>query len=220
MWAVDATDTDDRDIYSPRITLNYTLNPTTTLGLNLNLGIVDYDLPGEKNARNSTSENISLTLTHMFNPKLNGQITAGGGITEFGDGQTSSSPYASGNLTYRYAANGTVSCGASYFLYTSSQYGYRSAETLASFVQFHQAITPKLMAILGANYIYSLYDNPYPPTLPTGLDSQAWRFNIGLSYAFTRWISAECHYSFDTFTSQTGFAYDRNRVWAGMRFTY
>ena len=214
----------DRNVYSPGIGLNYTLSPSTTLGIEFHEGIVDYSNPGANDAQNSHSETVYLTLMHQFNPQLSGQINVGGSVAEYGDGTGNSSPYASGSVTYRYAVNGTATLGTSYFLYTSDQNGFRSAETLATFLQVNQSLTPKLTATLGLNYIHSLLSNPDPTIAPTVAgepSSDAWRLNLGLSYACTHWFSLDLNYSFDTVTSQIpGNSFDRNRVSAGVRFTY
>ncbi len=223
-WSYDeatvATD-NDRNIYSPNIGINYTVNPSTTIGLYFRESLVEYSTPGLNDARNSHTETVYLSLIHQFNPKLSGQINAGGGVTEFGDDHSSTSPYASGSLTYRYAPNGTVTVGSSYFLYTSDQYGYRSADTLATFLQLNHMITPKLAATLGGTYIRSEYGDPDPWLTPLGEPkSDAYRVNLGLNYAFTRWLSAELNYTYDRVSSQLGNSYDRNRVWVGVRVTY
>lgn len=225
-WSYDETSVgvqNDRNVYSPNIGLNYTLSPSTTIGLNFREGIVEYSTPGTNDARNSHSETVYLSLIHQFNPKFSGQINAGGGVTEYGDDHSSTSPYASGSLTYRYAMNGTATLGSSYFLYTSDQYGYRSAETLATFLQINHMITPKLGAILGGTYIHSMYGDPDPwiaPLVASDPKGNAWRLNLGVSYAFTRWFNAELNYTFDRVCSEIGSSFTRNRVWAGVRVTY
>jgi len=214
--------TQDRNIYSPGVGLNYLLSPATTLGVNLRLGIVDYDDPGPNNEKNSTSETAFLFLSHLFNPQISAQISAGGSVTEMGDNHSSSSPYASGSFTYRYAPNGTVSIGGSYFLYTTDQNGYRTSDTLASYLQFSHAITPKLTGRLGVTFIHSELNDP-ESGMPVGTPNpseDSWRFNLGASYGFTRWLFGEANYEFTHGSGMGGGSYDRNRFWAGVRLTY
>lgn len=216
----------DRNIYSPGVGLNYLLSSATTLGVNFRLGIVDYNDPGLNNQKNSTSEMAYLFVSHMFNPQLSAQLSAGGSTTEMGDSHSSASPYMSGGLTYRYAPNGTVSIGASYFLYTSDQYGYRTSDAVASYLQLSHAITMKFTARLGVTFIHSEMNDPeYGPDaiIPPGMSNpseDAWRMNIGGSYSFTRWLFAEAYYEFIHSSGVGGGSYDRNRVWGGLRFTY
>jgi hypothetical protein len=212
----------DRNIYSPGAALNYLLSPATTLGLNFRMGIVDYNDPGPNDQRNGTSETVYLFLSHMFNPLLSAQLSGGGTAVEMGDGHGSSSPYASGAFTYRYGAHGTVSIGASYFLYTSDQYGFRTAETIASYLQLSHAITTKLTGRIGVSFIHSELNDPdftIPPGTPTPSED-AWRVAVGATYAFTRWLYLDANYEFLYSSGVMGSGFDRNRVWAGIRVTY
>jgi long-subunit fatty acid transport protein len=139
-----------------------------------------------------------------------------------GDGHGSSSPYASGAFTYRYGAHGTVSIGASYFLYTSDQYGFRTAETIASYLQLSHAITTKLTGRIGVSFIHSELNDPdftIPPGTPTPSED-AWRVAVGATYAFTRWLYLDANYEFLYSSGVMGSGFDRNRVWAGIRVTY
>ena len=227
-WSYDiaaTADQEDRNMYSPLIALNYILSPSTTLGLNFRLGVVDYRNPGLGNAKNSTSENAFLSVTHLFNPQLSGNISLGGGVTELGDGHSTSSPYFSSGLSYRYSSKGSLNVGASYFLYTADTAGYRTSETLATYMQVSQAITPKLSSSLTLNYVYNVYANPDPTiaatTTLTEPATRAWIVTMGLSYGFTRWLSADLTYTFNLNGSDLpGSSYHRNRIGAGMRFTY
>jgi hypothetical protein len=216
--------TNGRNIYSPLAALNYVLDPSTILGLNFRYTVVDYRDPGQNNAKNSNSENIFLSITHTFNPQLTGQLSAGGGVTEFGDNHSTASPYCSGSLSYRYAKVGSVSVGGSYFLYTSDQNGYRSADTLASYLAVQQGITSKLISSLSINYVYSKSGNPDPTiaaVATTEPKTDSWSANMGLVYNFTRWLSADINYSYTLYSSQIpGSSFIRNRVNAGLRFTY
>jgi len=221
-WSYDDSTQQDRNIYSPGIGVNYLLSPVTTLGLNLRVGLVDYDDPGPNDQKNSVSETVYLFLSHLFNPQLSIQLSAGGSYTEMGDDHTSGSPYASGSLTYRYSQNGTVSIGASYFLYTSDQYGYRTSDTVATFLQCTHAITPKLTARLNLTFLHSEFNDP-DFTIPSGTpepSEDAWRVTVGASYSFTRWFFAEANYEFAHSSGVGAGSYDRNRFWAGVRFTY
>ena len=226
-WSYDLAasgDSLDRNIYTPNIGLLYTLSPSTTLGATLRVGVVDYKNPGLNNNKNSTSETAFLSLTHMFNPQLTGQVSGGAGFTTFGDDHETASPYFNANLTYRYIQNGTVSIGTSYFLYTSDQFGYRSSDTLANYLQVNQGITGKLFANLNIAYVHSEYGNLEPSLAglsPASTKDDAWRIGLGATYNFTRWISFDANYSFDTVSADiSGHAYERNRFWAGLRVTY
>lgn len=224
LWSYDdqAVATQDRYIYSPGLALNYLLSPATTLGLHYRAGIVDYNDPGPNDQKNSLSHTVYLFLSHLFSPQLSGQLSAGGTISETGDDHDSSAPYVSGSLTYRYAPNGHVSVGASYFLYTSDQFGFRSADTIAAFVQCNHAITPKLTARCGVTYIHSEYNDPdytIPPGSPTPSED-GWRVNVGATYSFTRWFFAEAGYEFIHSSGVLGDGFDRNRFWGGIRLTY
>ena len=224
-WSYDnsAVASQDRNVYSPGAALNYLLSPVTTLGINFRMGIVDYRDPRTNNALNSTTETAFLSLSHAFNPQLSGQISAGGGVTELGDGHNSSSPYLTAGLTYRYAPNGTVTVGTSYFLYTSDSYGYRNSDTLATYLQFCHAVTQKLTARVAVSYIHSKYNDPdfsLPTTVQSNPSDDSWRLNLGTTYVFTRWLQGEFNYEFTHVTSDLSNAFDRNRVWVGLRVTY
>ncbi|MBM3859298.1 MAG: hypothetical protein FJ395_06575 [Verrucomicrobia bacterium] len=224
LWSYDNANAadQDRDVFSPGFSINYLLTPATTVGFNLRFGLVDYDDPGPNNEKNSTSITPFLFVSHLFNPQFSAQLSVGATMSETENNQESSSPYVSGSLTYRYSRNGTASIGASYFLYTHDQYGYRTAETMATYLQLSHAITQKLTARLGVTYIHSemgspSFDVPVPIADPS---EDAWRFNIGATYAFTRWLFGEANYEYLHSSGIGGGSYDRNRVWAGLRFTY
>ncbi|MCX7887514.1 MAG: outer membrane beta-barrel protein [Verrucomicrobiae bacterium] len=222
-WSYDeaAAADQDRNVFSPGIGLNWLVNPATTLGIHYRAGLVDYDDPGPNDMKNSLSHTAYLFLSHLFNPQLSGQLSAGGTVSETDDGQKSSSPYVAGSVTYRYAPNGYLSVGASYFLYTSEQYGYRTAETVASFLQCNHGITPKLIARCAVRFVYSEYGDPsfvVPPGLPKPT-SDSWLVDVGLSYSLTRWFIIDANYSFVR-GSGVGNDFDRNRVWGGFRLIY
>jgi opacity protein-like surface antigen len=221
-WAYDKMSDQDRNIYSPNIGLSYILSPSTTIGANFRIGIVDYSNPGINDGKNSITETAYLSLTHLFNPQLTGQIGAGASRAEFGDNTTSTSPYFSGNLSYQYCKDGTVSLGTSYFLNPSVQNFYRSSGTLATFVQVNHTITRKLIANLSATHIYSTMGNLESSAVGTSESTDtSWRLGLGLTYACTRWLSLEANYSYETIDSDmNGRGYDRNRVWGGVRVTY
>jgi hypothetical protein len=213
----------DRNIYTPGFNLNYLLNPATTLGLGFNVGIVDYNNPGPNNQLNSTTETAYLFLSHLFNPQLSAQVSAGGSVTELGDGHTASSPYATGSFTYRYSRNGTVSIGGSYFTYTSDLNGYRNSDAMAAFLQCSHMITPKLTGRLLLNFTHYEMHNPDFNTIASAIPdpaSDSWLVNLGATYAFTRWLYGEAYYQFTHSSSNLGGSFDRNQIWGGIRVTY
>jgi hypothetical protein len=229
-WSYDNSDpaTQDRNIYSPGGSLNYLLTPATTLGANFRLGIVNYRIPGPRHEKDSVSETAFLSLSHLFNPQLSGQIAAGGGLTEMGDGRNTSSPYGNAGLTYRYGPRSTVSAGVNYFLYTSDQYGYRSSETLATYLQINHSFTQKLTGLANVNFIRHEFGDPDSITLASTIAAgtplpvqDSWRATVGATYQFTRWLLGEAYYEYSTSSSSIPNSdFNRNRFWAGLRVTY
>ena len=225
-WAYDdaaAAQVNDLNSYNTVASAIYSVSPSTSLGINYQYGLTAYADPGPGDVRDFESHSLYLSLSHQFNPQLSLQLA--GGATEglFSD-HHDISPYATASLSYNYAPGSTIAAGFGYTLTSSSVGEYRASDTLSLSAQVAHRITPKCQATLNGAYVLSTLKN-LNPTIPTDLPAEttqtSWRLGVGLSYNFTRWLAADVNYSHDRVNSNiSNWAFERNRVNAGLRLTY
>ncbi len=225
-WSYDdqaIADDSDRNTLSTGVNSTYTLDPVSSIGLNFRYSTTLYEDAGPDDVRDSQTETVFLSYTRLFSPQLTMQIAGGAGFSQFGDDHDDVSPYASASLAYTYAPDSTVSFNSTYSFVSSDVGVYRSSDTLVLSLQASHRLTRKCRVSVGADYINRNYQNP-DPTMVFTLSEQsedAARARVAVSYAFTRWVSADFSYSYERIWSDIGGrSFDRNRVYGGLRFTF
>jgi len=215
-------DANNRDSFATSASAVYTLDPVSSLGVNVRFGMNRYETAGADDERDSQSETLYLSYTHVFSPKLTAQIAGGGGFSQFGNGDNDFSPYASASASYTYAPESTASLSLSYSFTVSDTASYRSSDTLVISPQISHRLSRKARVALGADYVRYDLQNPRAGfLLPSSTVEDAVRARVGFSYLFNRHLSADFNYYYERIWSDLGGrSYDRNRVSAGMSFIF
>lgn len=221
-WAYDKSNDNDRNNYSTTASAVYTMDPVSTVGLSFRFGLVDYDEPGLNNERNSTSETLFLSYTHIFTPQLS--FSAAGGLTlvQFSANGGSLAPYGSSSLAYTYSPGCTASLSLGYSFSSSDNAAYRSSQALSVSGQVSHRISQKCQTTLGLGFVNSRYSDLTSGFIgSSSITDNALRLSASVSYGFTRWLYADLVYSFEQYwPNASADSYNRNRVSAGMRLTY
>jgi hypothetical protein len=215
----DQSNDNDLDTYTTTASIVYTIDPVNTLGCSFRFGYVDYEVTPQLGDRDSTSESLFLTYTHLFSPQIS--FNAAGGITlvQYATGNGSLAPYASSGFAYTYAPGSTVSLTLGYSLGSSDSAEYRSSQSLSVGTQISHRLTPKCRLTANLGYVHSSLEDAI--TGAPSLDEDAIRFNASVSYAFFRWLYADLTYSFEQYWPEDSTqSYNRNRITAGVRFVY
>jgi hypothetical protein len=162
----------DRVEYYPSINLTYLLNPTTSVGVFYQYGVVDFDGSGANAVgpiRDYTSHFIAGTIDHDFSPTLKASLRAGIQVNDFDDPigfveQDGVAPYIDGMLTWGFAENSSLSAGVRHQVNVtdvnvSGQFGggalldpIRGSAATTGRLTVQHSFSPKLMASLSGIY--------------------------------------------------------------------
>jgi predicted porin len=219
----DIADGSDHDGFTTSASATYTLDPVSSVGLNARYSCALYRKPGDKHERNSQSEAVFLSYTHLFTPVLGLNLAGGASFNEFGDDHHSTSPYFSLSLSYTYLPDCTLSFIAGYSFYDTDVTGYRSSDSLSLSAQLAHRLSRKCRVTLSAAYIRSQYGNRTEEIIggPSDPADNAVRVGLSASYGFTRWLSLDMSYAYERVWSDfDNRDYWRNSVGAGLRVTF
>jgi hypothetical protein len=214
----------DRQNYNAAVDLTHMLTPRTFVGFGYSHGITDYVNPGTNDARNSTADMFYLIFSHVFNPRLSFNTSAGIDLHEFGDGTKDQAPFANLAVNYRYSDRAVASLGFRYGITTTEVGLFRSTETATLFGSASYQVTPRLTAAFNGLYANSTFGNPQPGiifigTIPQGEDT--YRVSLSLAYQFPRYVNVGLSYTYEEVISDfPGRSFNRNRVTLRVNLQY
>jgi hypothetical protein len=177
-------------------------------------------------SRNSESHQAYVGVNHTFTPQLSAQVRVGGQVTEYPNagGQSDEvSPYARLSVRWSYAPESYLEGG---FLYDRTPTDVfqpdangnftLDAEAATVFVSVVHRFTPHIYG----NVLGQFQNADYHGGFADGKSEQFYILGLNLEYRFTQNFSASIGYNYDNLQSELGRAYDRNRVFFGVRAAY
>jgi len=225
-----AVTNNDHEDYTVTLSLLYSLDTRTVVGVNYQYTVDTYSFPGLDDSRNGEGNTAYLSLTHQFNPKLSVALNGGYTLRTSGNGSTSTSPTGYGALIYNYGPKSSIALVAAESLTTANvggTEGFSAQENTSFNLQVNHRFTARLHAILEGSYIYSTYTLPLtgetlvPVTVTPS--EQTFAGHIGIGYDFKVWLSARLDYNYYQLTSSfpalTG-PFSRNVVDVSAVLTY
>ncbi len=180
-------------------------------------------------SRDNRTEYGFAGLTHQFLENLSGAIHAGVQYTSYyGDSaeKAALAPYGDASLTYTYLPGSYIQLGVNETrnatdtasVGSSSTQLVEDQQSTVVFGQISDALTPKIVGSLTADYQYSIYHGG-------GINDQDANFatfGVNLTYNFNVHFSSEIGYNFDWYktASVLNQDYNRNRIYLGVTATY
>jgi hypothetical protein len=181
--------------------------------------------------RDSRSHSVYVGGDHTFNPELTASVRAGAQFTEYlnapaGTDQDRISPYADGNMTWRYMEGCSAQLGVKLTRTPIDLTGLDATnltdptfdqQSLTLYGAVNHRITPSLMGTLNGMF----QNGSFEGGAFDGQSEQMYMLGVNLTYQFNVFLAAETGYSFDRLdTDVGGRGYSRNRVFIGVRGTY
>lgn len=222
----------------------YLLRPNTLALVGGRIGNVDYDsgkglyFPGLPVTPNNPNANIRNTRTyfayggfeHSFTPAFTGSLRAGAQIQDWVnyDVDNQANPFLDFSLSYAYDVGSKAQFGVIHRANTTDVVGgpvngpVLNQESTAFYATISHAITAKLTASVMATY----QNSSFVGGVWDGQTENWWSVGGTLSYAFTRYLSAQASYYYDALDSQVQVDdifyrdYNRSRVFFGIVATY
>ena len=168
-------------------------------------------------------------LDYSFSPRLHGGFRAGVEFRSYVDtsGGDETSPYLEGNLAYDINRVAHLSALIHYAIEEGDlSVDASKADTLSLGLQYDQSFTARLSGYVGFNYSHAVYGSVAPDSVTiaygaNGFSEDTFDVAVGARFAISRHFSAEVGYTHTTVLSQVDVrAYDRNRVFGGVRFSF
>ena len=218
-----STDEDRIEDY-PQIELRYQIQPSLTLAADYRFGYIDYI-----SVDNDSATHFLLGgLDYTFSPRLRGSFRAGVEFrTYFDTLGDETSPYGEGTIVYDISRNAHLTYDIHYGIEEGDlTVAASKADTLRTGFTYEQNFTARISGYLGFYYTHAHYENPVPDLTTDVLDANSFNEDtfdvaIGARYAINRHFSTEIGYTRTSVLSGVeSREYDRDRVFAGVRFSY
>lgn len=202
-----ATNNNHED-YSVTLSLLYSLDRRTVVGVNYQYAVSTYSFPGRDDSLNSDGNTGYLSVTHQFNPKLSLALNGGYSLRTSGNGDSSTSPTGYGALIYNYGPQNSVAIVAAESLSTANvggTGGFSAQENTSFNLQVNHRFTARLHTTIQGSYVYGTYTLPIvgetlvPVTVTPSTQTFAGSIDIG--YDFRVWLSARLDYNYYKLTS-------------------
>jgi hypothetical protein len=180
-------------------------------------------VPVFSDRRNSRGNTFYVGAEHTFTPDISGKLNVGAQIFDYYNDPTAStkiSPYVQGSLTYMYRTASSLQAGIA--LQRSPTDAFNSqglsyvldAETLVLYGAWVHEIIPHLSGNLNGSFQAQKFNGG-------SLNDEYgyyYRVGLGLSYEFTKLMSASVGYNWDQADNYA--PYNRNRVYIGLTAAY
>jgi hypothetical protein len=229
--------------------LQYLWRPTTVVLVGGRIGNVDYDsgkglAGGDPSALNPNAD-IRNTRTYFayggfkqsFTPNFTGSLKAGAQVQDwvnFDQQENETNPFLDFNLTYQYDVNSTAQFGVIHRANTTDMIGSNvnnpvlNQESTAFYAIVSHAFTAKFTGSVQGTYQNSEFvgGQQFGGESLDGQTENWWTAGVTLNYAFTRYLSGNVSYYYDSLNSAVNVDgyyyrnYDRNRVFFGIVLTY
>ncbi len=195
----------------------FLLQPTLTLAFDYRFGYVTY-----LSVNNDSYTHFVLGgFDYVFNPRLRGSVRAGVEFRTYPDAVgDETSPYAEATLSYDLSRRASLSLIARYGIEEGAlTEDVTNSNTVRFGISYNQQITARISGYASFYFTYS--DDQTPSGAAPDFNENSYDVAVGAQYAITRHLSVEVGYTHTTVTSQIAErAYDRNRVFGGVRLAF
>jgi hypothetical protein len=197
----------------------FLLLPPTTLVAEYRIQISSYV---HESIRDSVSQYFLAGVDHEFNPRFRGTFRAGVQFRDYEEGNSRTSPYFEGSLSYAFGKQTSIIWTSRYSIEDADVATQQGRETYRTGLHGAYDFTPRIRGLLGINYNHDDYQSfNSSGAVNTGFTEDL--FDIGLSfrYSVTRYFGVEVGYNYTDLSSDQLFReYSRNRYWAGLNVTF
>ena len=225
----------DRMEHLGRLDLRWTMTPTTVGIFGYNYRQIDHDskdslffgLPYVPDSmtdpaiRDAQAHYVYLGADHTFANSLTGSLRAGASSTMYPNAlpdadDNTISPYVDASLTHTYRQGSFAQLGVRYDRNQTDAYAYDQA-TMA----IYATVTHQITAKLTANVVGQIQYGEFSGGLLDGEVDSLYLVGLNLGYQISTHFGAEIGYNYDRLDSDMPTrAYDRNRVYIGVRASY
>jgi hypothetical protein len=190
------------------------------------IGVNGAGNPVMSDSRNSESYQAYLGVNHTFTPELSGQVRVGGQVTDYPNtpgAESQVSPYARLSVRWSYAPESYLEGGFTYDrtptdVFQPDAFGNFTLDAEAATVYI--AVTHRFTPHIYANVLGQFQNADYHGGAADGKSEQFYLLGLNLEYRFNQNFSASVGYNYDNLQSELARAYDRNRVYIGVRAAY
>lgn len=211
----------------------WTVSPTTVGVVGYRYSITDYTgddailapvppfFPGYfPDDRDNTSHYAYVGADQTFNPNLTGSLRVGAQFVDYDSGGDDTSPYVDASLTYRYLPGSTFQLGARH-QHSSTDVVAQDQQATSVYASINHRITSNLTGTLYGRYQKSNFDNTVVGGVSSDFSEDFYSVAAYLTYKLNEFVSLEGGYTFDNLDSDNADrAYERNRVYAGVRAAF
>jgi hypothetical protein len=193
--------------------------PTTKLVLEYRVLFVSYtDISG----RDSTSQYALAGLDHVFNPRLNASLRAGGQFRDTDQFGNETSPYFEASVTYAFSKRTSLAWNSRYSIEEGNIGGGQGSKTFRTGLNGKYDFTPRISGSVGAYYSHDDYQSVSGAGfVAPGFTEESFDLSLSVRYAVTRYFGAEVGYGYTDVSSGISFReYSRNRYWAGLNVIF
>jgi hypothetical protein len=197
----------------------FLLLPTTTVLIEYRLGFITYQ---QNSAFDSVTNAILAGFDHTFSPRLNASFRGGAEYRSYNSDGDSFSPNFEASLGYILGRRSSIGWFANYGLQPADIAGSAERTSFRTGINGRYNWTARISSTLGIVYEHDAYGTNSNSVI-AGPSFSEDTINLALSarYAVTRYFGIQAAYNFtDVISNQTLRAYTRNRISAGIDFTF
>jgi len=213
--------TDDRIENTFSNQFRFLLLPTTTVLIEYRLGFITYQ---QNSAFDSVTNSILAGFDHTFSPRLNASFRGGVEYRSYSSGSVadSFSPNFEANVGYILGRRSSIGWFANYGLEPADIAGSAQRTTFRTGINGRYNWTARISSTVGVIYEHDDYGGNSNSAIggPTFSEDT---INLALAarYAVTRYFGIQASYNFtDVISGQALRSYTRNRISAGIDFTF
>ena len=165
-------------------------------------------------------------VEHSFNPKLQGQLRAGGSFRSYEEGEDRVDPNFEGSLNYAFGRDGSLTWTTRYSVEEPAVREALTRTTFRTGVQLRYPITARISSAVGANYHHDENEAGLPVAAIVGVPQTSFTSNafdliLSLRYQINRHADIDLGYERSQVYSTNGLEdYSRNRYSLGVNVTF
>ena len=204
-------DSDNRLDQTLGLQLRFLIQPTISLVGEYRFGFITYDSAN----RDSISHYFLGGADFTINRRLTASLRAGVQLRDSDDTGEDTSPFVESTLAYKFGDRSSVSWVNRYG-FEESDFGFGTTrQTYRTGLSVSHQITSRIAGNLGAYFTDSTYDGLNSD------DEQTLDVTVGATYSLNRLLSFQVGYTYtEVFAESALREYDRNRVFAGVTFSF
>jgi hypothetical protein len=197
----------------------YLILPTTSLIAGYRFQVSSYV---HESRRDSISQYFLGGVEHEFNPRLRGSVHAGAQFRDYEEGNSRTSPYFEGSLTYAFGKQTSIGWVSRYSIEDGDVATRQGRETFRTGLHGNYDFTPRIRGSIGANYQHHDYQSfNAPGAVQSGSAENLFDLELSLHYSVTRYFGLQAGYNYTEVSSDIPLReYSRNRYWAGVHVTF